>query len=526
MRERENNNLDNKTIMVQGTASDVGKSVIVTALCRIFSRQKYRVAPFKSWNMSLNSFVTPGGGEIGIAQAIQAEAAGIKPTVDMQPILVKPKGKGLSQVILRGKPIGDMSYQKDSKYLKLALENIEYALNKLREKNDIVVMEGAGSPVEINVKKWDLANMKVAGIFKTPVILVTDIDRGGALASLVGTMRLLEPEERKLVKGFIINRFRGDINLLTPGLDFLEGYTGKPVLGVIPYLKEINLPVEDSASFKSLPPANLSLADENRIKIGVINLPHLANFTDFLALSLEKDVQLIYINEPREINKVDLIIIPGSKNTTADFQFIKDRGLAGKIIRASQAGVPVIGICAGYQMMGQALYDPYHTEGEWEEIKGLGILPIRTYFLPEKTTHQIKASLTAKAILMEGLEGEEVDGYEIHMGESHYSGQGANKYLFNIDIRSGKRVKVREGIVSDDGLHFGTYIHGLFNNDQLRHTILNNLRDKKGLAHLRRNTYYQQGLIAEYDKLADIVEKSLRMDLVYSLLKGEQKNGC
>lgn len=519
MLKRSNNSIDNNTIMIQGTASDVGKSIIATAFCRIFSRKNFKVAPFKAWNMSLNSFVTPDGGEIGIAQAIQAEAAGINPTVEMQPILVKPKGKGLSQVILRGKPIGDLGYQRDSSYMELAIKNIEFALNKLRKNNDIVVMEGAGSPVEINVKKWDLANMRVAKIFNSPVILVTDIDRGGALASLVGTLRLLEPEERDLVKGLIINRFRGDIDLLKPGIDFLEEYTGKPVVGVIPYFKDISLPEEDSASLK-----RVTIPGEKDIKIGVINLPHISNFTDFSPLLSEKDVSLKYINDFEEINELDLIIIPGSKSTTSDLKYLKDKGLTEKIVQSSKAGIPVIGICAGYQMMGEVLYDPNHTEGEREEIMGLGLLPIETYFRQDKTTHQVKARISAKALLLEGLEGEEIEGYEIHMGYSRYSNKGCNNYLFNIFTRSSKGIEIEDGIVSKDGLHFGTYIHGLFNNDKFRETLLNNIRLKKGLSPIKRNTSYKQGLTADYDKLADIVEDNLQMDIIYSLLKGGAKN--
>lgn len=513
--------IDNKTIMIQGTASDVGKSMIATALCRIFARNNFKVAPFKSWNMSLNSAVTAGGGEIGIAQVIQAEAAGVEPVVDMQPILVKPKGNGLSQVIVRGKPIGDMEQQKNSKYMRMALKNIELSLNKLRENNDIVVMEGAGSPVEINVKKWDLANMKAAALFNSPVILVADVDRGGALAALVGTLRLMEKEERELVKGLIINRFRGDIDLLKPGLDFLEEYTGKPVLGVIPYLKDIRLPEEDSASLQ----VNKSTG-QGDLKIGVIELPHMSNFTDFSPLSLAEDVSLVYISDLLAVKGLDLIIIPGTKNTTSDLEYIKNKGLAWEIQSSAKKGVPVIGICGGYQMMGQFLYDPYHTEGEREEIRGLGLLPIKTHFLAEKTTHQVKAISRGGPLLLQGLEGEEITGYEIHMGESFYTDKGNTNFLFNIFFRSDKCVKIEDGSISEDGLHFGTYLHGLFNNDRLRNTLLNNLRLRKGLAPIKRSTSYQKDLTADYDKLADIVEDSLDMDLIYNLLGEGVKDDC
>ena len=502
--------LDNKTIMIQGTASDVGKSLITTAFCRIFSRQNFKVAPFKSWNMSLNSFVTPDGGEIGIAQALQAAAAGIKPTVDMQPILVKPRGEGSSQIILRGKPIGNIDNRKKASYLKRALTNIKKSLNKLRQKNDIVVMEGAGSPVEINVKKWDLANMKVAKMFNSPVIVVADIDRGGALASLVGTVSLMEPEERKLVQGFIINRFRGDIDLLKSGIEFLEEYTQIPVLGVIPYFKNINLPKEDSASLSRGNSKSDSTSTDKDIKIGVINLPHLSNFTDFLPLASEKDVNLIYINQVKQMKNLDLIILPGSKSTTGDLKYLKDKGFADKIKELSKKKIPVLGICAGYQMMGEMLSDPYHTEGETERIKGLGILPVATRFLPEKTTHQIKAKITGQASLLRGIEGEEIEGYEIHMGNSNNIhlesiNNKENNKLFTICSRSGEKTNINDGIVAADGLHFGTYIHGLFNNDNLRKQFLENIRQLKGLSPIDRNYTFNQGLTADYDKLADVV---------------------
>lgn len=520
MEEVNNKVIDNKTIMIQGTASDVGKSMIATALCRIFARNSLKVAPFKSWNMSLNSAVTAGGGEVGIAQVIQAEAAGVEPVVDMQPILVKPKGNGLSQVIVRGKPIGDMGQQKDSKYMKMALKNIELALNKLRENNDIVVMEGAGSPVEINVKDWDLANMRVAGLFNSPVILVTDVDRGGALAALVGTLRLMEEEERELVKGLIINRFRGDFDLLKPGIDFLEEYTDKPVLGVIPYLKDIRLPEEDSASL-----SGAKSTEQGELKIGVIELPHMSNFTDFSSLSLAEDVSLEYINDPLAVNELDLIIIPGTKSTTSDLEYIKDKGLALEIQFSARKGVPVIGICGGYQMMGQFLYDSYHTEGDKEEIKGLGLLPVKTHFLAEKITHQVKAIIRGGPLLLQGLKGKEIRGYEIHMGESSYTDKGNKSFIFNIFSRSDKCVKIEDGSLSQNRLHFGTYLHGLFNNDRLRNTLLNNLRLRKGLAPIKRSLTYQKGLIADYDKLADIVEDSLDMDLIYNLLDEGVKDG-
>lgn len=521
--------IDNRTVMIQGTGSDVGKSILATALCRIFARKNLKVAPFKSWNMSLNSYVTADGGEIGIAQAIQAQAAGISPTVEMQPILVKPRGKGLSQIIIRGKAIGERGHHKDKQYINWALLKIRESLEKLRSEYDLVVIEGAGSPVELNVKEQDLANMKVAALFKTPVILVTDVDRGGALAALVGTLRLLEAEERDLVQGLIINRFRGDLDLLKPGVSFLEEYTGKPVLGVIPYIKDIRLPEEDAASLRI---NNGNSRGQDLIKIGVIHLPHLANFTDFSALTLAADVSLKYIKSAGELAELDLIIIPGSKSTTTDLSHLKANGLADGILQAVGRGVPVIGICGGYQMMGERLYDPDHTEGDYNQIDGLGLLAIETTFFKEKTTQQVRARIKGEGLFFDGLKGEEIEGYEIHKGESSYLPNSAgqfnqNKIPFIIRQRSRQRVRVEDGLISADNLHFGTYLHGLFNNDQFRNNLLNKLREQKGLPPLPDRSSYYRGLDADYDQLAAIVAQHLRIDLIEQLLaQGVISDGC
>ncbi len=500
--------------MIQGTASDVGKSIISTALCRIFKEDSKQVAPFKSWNMSLNSFVTQDGGEIGIAQAIQAEAAGVEPIVDMQPILVKPRGDGLSQVIVRGKPLGDLNYNnQDHDYFTKARNIIDQSINKLKNNYDIIVMEGAGSPAEVNRKGKDLANMMVASLNNTPVFLVADIDRGGALASLVGTLRLLEPADRKLVKGLIINRFRGDFDLLKPGIEFLENYTGIPVVGVIPYLKDINLPEEDSASLKK---KEVGLKQKD-LKIAVISLPRISNFTDFKSLSLEADVDLSYVKSHIELDNADLIIIPGTKSTTLDLKYLKESGFADKLIELSRQQVPITGICGGYQMMGKALFDPYNTEGQITEIEGLGLLPVETRFLPEKTTHQVRARITADNNLFSKMRDEIIRGYEIHMGETRYLAKSAS--LFTIIERSGESIKVKDGAVADNGNSFGTYLHGVFNNDKFRRTLLDQLREIKGIPPINRNEYsYKQDIEADYDKLANIVRKNLKMDLINSII--------
>ncbi len=508
----------NNTIMIQGTASNVGKSLITTALCRIFARDGYRVAPFKAWNMALNSFVTPAGGEIGVAQAIQAEAAGIEPTVNMQPILVKPRGEGLSQVIIRGKPYQNMKSGEGSlEYLDLALGIIKDSLAGLRDEYDYVIMEGAGSPAEINVKDRDLANMKVAALNQSPVLLVADIGRGGAFASLVGTLSLLEPWEQELVQGFIINSFLGDNDLLKPGLEFLEEDTGKPVVGVIPYLKDIKLPEEDSVSLKK---EEGTVEVEEYIKVGVINLPYISNFTDFAGLAKEPDVELGYINGDEELDLLDLIIIPGTKNTTADLKYLKESGLAGKILTLNKKGIQVIGICGGYQMMGHKLLDPYHTESCIDKINGLGLLPVETSFSPEKTTHQVKARIWGESEFLSRLKGEIIEGYEIHMGDTRFLSSSGASFPFKVIKRSGQTVEINDGAISDDGLSLGTYIHGIFNNDSFRRQLINYLRERKGYAPFSQaGYYYQNSLEEDYDRLAEIVRENLRMDYIYSLLE-------
>lgn len=509
--------MDNNTIMIQGTASNVGKSVLTTALCRIFANKGYRVSPFKSWNMSLNSWVTSSGGEIGIAQAIQALATSQKPTVDMQPILVKPKGDGISQIIVRGTPVGDKTYQQqDYNYINWAMGIIKESLFHLKNSNDLVILEGAGSPVEINVRDRDLANMKVAKLFNTPVLLVADIDRGGALASLVGTLKLMQPGERRLVKGLIINRFRGDIELLKPGIEILEDYTGVRVLGVIPYLKDILIPEEDSVSLKKI---NKPLTN-NQVQIGVIRLPHISNFTDFDSLAAEVDVNLAYIDSANELNDKDLIIIPGTKSTTMDLEYLKKSGLAEGIKKSAIAGIPVIGICGGFQMMGQNLLDPHHTEGKIGQIKGLEILPVETEFLSTKTTHQVNAKITDKGKLLSSLANNTIEGYEIHMGVTRYLTE--NGIPFRIVERSGEKLDryMVDGAVDGSGLSFGTYLHGLFNNDKLRRSMINKLREMKDLPIFNGSDYnYWQELDNNLDRLADKVSSSLDIDYIYDLFR-------
>ena len=500
-----------KAIMFQGTASNVGKSMMAAALCRILYHKGFKVAPFKSWNMALNSYVTKNGGEVGRAQALQAEACGIEIDVNMQPFLVKPKGNGQSQVIVKGKPIGDFkSDYKDQDYIDWALKTIEESITELFTDYEVVVMEGAGSPAEINIEDKDLANMKVAQLFNTPVILVADIDKGGAFASIVGTLELLG-DKKELVKGIIINKFRGSKNSLQSGLDFIEKKTGVPILGVIPYLNEISLPEEDSVT------VNEYLKEEAQIKIGIINLPHLSNFTDFDVLGMESIVELDYIKGTEEnLNKYDVLIIPGTKNTTGDLDYLKSKGIDLRIKQAAQNGLEIIGICGGYQMLGNKLLDPLKTEGELEEMEGLSLLDMNTEFSKGKDTYQVKAEAVSKDNYFFTQKDGVIEGYEIHMGNSEIGSKASP--LFNIRNRSGQSCDIKDGAFSNHLDVWGTYIHGIFDNDNFRKQFLNHLLRKKDKEVSFDVINFKEKREKALDRLAEVVENNLDMELLNEIL--------
>ncbi|SJZ37251.1 cobyric acid synthase [Selenihalanaerobacter shriftii] len=502
-----------KTIMLQGTASNVGKSILATALCRIFAEDSYKVAPFKGWNMALNSYVTQDGGEIGTAQAIQAQAAQVEATVDMQPFLLKPKGDGKSQVIKHGRPLADLGLkEQDEDYRADALKTIKNSLNRLCQQFEIVVLEGAGSPAEINIKKQDLANMNVAKIRKSPVLLVADVDRGGALASVVGTIELLPPKEKKLVAGIILNKFRGDIELLKPGIDIIEEETGIPVLGVIPYFKDFRIPAEDSVALTQL------TDQEAEIEIAVIRLPHISNFTDLEPFEQEPNTEVRYINQTDYLGEPDLIIIPGTKNTIDDLVYLKESGLAEQICTAAKNNIPIIGVCGGYQMLGQKIYDPEGTESNWEEIKGLGLLPIETNFSSNKLTFQAEAIIEGGGEFLTDLKESKVEGYEIHMGTSQLLND--NLPAFRIKKRGNDSVNIADGAVSEDGLILGTYLHGIFDNDTFRRNLINTLRQKRGLEPLDEEVKsLKEELESSYNKLADIVRENIDLEKLYEIIK-------
>jgi len=502
-----------KTLMIQGTASSVGKSVMVAALCRIFHQDGYKVAPFKSQNMALNSFVTPEGGEIGRAQAVQAEAAGIEPSVYMNPVLLKPEADSRSQVIVLGRLARTLEASQYYKYTPHLLEIIEDSLARLRAEYDIVVIEGAGSTAEINLKDREVVNMRVARIHNTPVLLVGDIDRGGVFASVVGTLELLSAEERDLIRGIIINKFRGDLELLRPGLQFLEQRTGKPILGVIPYFRGITIAQEDSVYLDE----RTTVPATGALDIAVIRLPHISNYDDFDPLEGQR-CTVRYIAGPSELGNPDLIILPGTKSTIADLTYLRQQGLDRAIIRLASAGTPLVGICGGYQMLGNTIHDPDKIESNTGSVPGLGLLQTETVFNPRKTTTQIKAEVTADSGLLAGLKKIKITGYEIHMGQSVH--QNCPPAFRVLETPQGK-ADYFDGAVSGDRLILGTYIHGLFHNAEFTHAFLKRLRELRGLPSATAASIDKE---AQYNKLAGIVRQNLDMTQVNKII-GEANLG-
>lgn len=500
-----------KTLMVQGTGSSVGKSILVTALCRIFKQQGLKVAPFKAQNMSLNSFVTAAGDEIGRAQVVQAEAAGIAPTVEMNPVLIKPESDHHAQIIVRGKPRTRISAASFPQLKGELWGAITESIDQLRRAYDVVVIEGAGSPAEINLKDRDLVNMKVALYCNSPVLLAADIDRGGMFAALVGTMELLEAKEKEQVKAFIVNKFRGDISLLKPGLDWLEARTRVPVAGVVPFYHDIHIAEEDSITLEK------RQAMKNRhdfdFDIAVIALPHIANFDEFDPFEREPRVRLRYVEAGDDLAKPDLIILPGSKSTVADLGYLRSCGREQEIIAAVSTGIPIIGICGGYQMLGTVIRDPDQIESTNELTAGMGLLPVATSFRAVKSTHQIKARASAGFGLLAKAEDATISGYEIHMG--HTDGNSTTR-PFLIEQRSQEFCSDGDGSLSADGNVMGSYIHGLFHNDTFRRAILQELAERKGKTLAVSPAKFSAD--EQYDRLAAHVRANLNMDLIHRIL--------
>ncbi|WP_251422269.1 cobyric acid synthase [Veillonella agrestimuris] len=503
-----------KKIMFQGTSSNVGKSILCTALCRILYRKGYKTVPFKAQNMALNSYVTKWGDEIGRAQVAQAEAAGIDPIVQMNPVLLKPTGNQSSQVVLMGKPVGIYSAKEyHTKYSLTALDKVKESLDFLDRNFEMIVIEGAGSPAEVNLKANDIVNMRIAKMTQAPVLLIADIDRGGAIASIVGTLELLEPEERDLIRGIVINKFRGDIKLLEPALTFIEEKTGKKVVGVIPAIEQLDIDEEDSVALE-----NKRNATHKEIQIAVLQTPKISNFTDFDALNYEPDVSVRFVGPGEALGQPDLVILPGSKNTLADLQYLRDSGFAEEVQALAAAGTPVIGICGGNQMLGTTIYDPHHMEGDIEEIQGLALVPSTTTMKDQKMTHQVTFDVEGLQFLNGSYSGKNLVGYEIHMGDTTPNEESV-KRCFTITSRSEQPVHVVDGFIDGNGRIMGTYIHGVFDNDEFRRFIINQLRLAKGLDEQPILFRYFDHKNNAYNRLADIVEEHLDMDYIMNLLK-------
>ena len=501
-----------KKIMLQGTASNVGKSIITTGLCRIFKQDGYNVIPFKSQNMALNSFITKEGLEMGRAQVSQAEACGIDPIADMNPILLKPNGNNKSQVIVRGKVVGDMSSKEYHEYKLQLTEVLGDIFEEFEEKYDVVVMEGAGSCAEINLMERDISNMGMAEIADAPVIIIGDIDRGGVFASLAGTMLLLPDEYKKRVKGVIINKFRGRKELLDSGIKMLEDIIKVPVLGVLPYT-DIKIEEEDSVTTRFKQKIN-----KGDIHIEVVRTPHMSNFTDFNIFETQEDVSLRYVDFGESFGDPDIVIIPGTKSTIDDLMFLRKNGLENQIKELHRRGKLIIGICGGYQMLGKVLKDPYHVENDLEEVEGIGLLDVETTFEMEKTTTQVKAILDENFHgYLENLSGKEVSGYEIHMGITKRN-ENSNNFV-TVKQKLEQKVNYQVGSVNKECNVFGTYLHGIFDDIDFTRTILNNIRKMKNLEPIESNVKsFKEFKNQQYDKLADYLREHVDMEKIYEIM--------
>lgn len=497
--------------MIQGTMSNVGKSVIVAGLCRIFKQDGYKVAPFKSQNMALNSYVTEEGLEMGRAQVMQAEAAGIKPSVLMNPILLKPTSDTGSQVIVDGEVFKNMSAKEYFKYKKQLIPHIQKAYNKLAQEYDIIVIEGAGSPAEINLKTDDIVNMGMAKMANAPVLLVGDIDRGGVFAQLIGTMLLLEADEKERVKGLIINKFRGDKSLLDSGVTMLEERAMVPVLGVTPYMN-LDLEEEDSLTNRFYDKKEIGLID-----IAVIRLPRISNFTDFNILETMHGVSIRYVETVSELKNPDMIIIPGTKNTMKDMKWIRQNGIETAILKAASTGKVIFGICGGFQMLGETISDPEKVE-EGGSIKGMGLFSMTTIFQGEKTRTRVKGNFQVIEGSLTELAGMEMEGYEIHMGVTCLKKNYAP--LTSVTDFVKNTIKL-DG--ANAGNVYGTYIHGIFDKGEVAKQLILSLAKEKGIDMNQITVVdFDQYKETQYDILADGLRRHINMDKIYEILEMRQ----
>ena len=559
-----------KAIMIQGTMSNAGKSLLAAGLCRIFKQDGYRVAPFKSQNMALNSYITSEGLEMGRAQVVQAQAAGCEPSVDMNPILLKPSSDVGSQVIVRGVPIGTMPAKEYFKYKKQLIPEIKKAFQHLSEQYDIIVIEGAGSPAEINLKSDDIVNMGMARMAGAPVLLAGDIDRGGVFAQLYGTVALLEPDEQAMVKGLIINKFRGDKTILDPGVEMIEKLCNIPVVGVVPYM-DVDIEDEDSLSSRlsstgrmqktiggagaagreqaeqnsnwNQTERNNTLKQENElsekhveawIDIAAIRFPRLSNFTDLNVFDPIPGVSVRYVSRLSEVGRPDLIVLPGTKNTIEDLLWMRQNGLEAAVLKKAAGGTPIWGICGGYQMMGQTLSDQEGTEAgvPGRTISGMGLLPLQTQFQEEKTRTQVKGCFGTVSGIFSGLSGMEAEGYEIHMGETSSVGgdivknvieeqeKAVNHSLLKLrEEQAGNHTEKQDGCCRDN--LYGTYVHGIFDKAEVAETIVCALMKEKGMEpEVGGLSFdYEKYREEQYNRLADTMRKYLDMEAIYRILE-------
>lgn len=499
-----------KSIMIQGTMSNVGKSILVGGLCRILKQDGYKVAPFKSQNMALNSFITEDGLEMGRAQVMQAEAAGIKPDVRMNPILLKPTTEMGSQVIVNGEVVGNMSAKEYYANKKKFIPDILEAYASLEEEYDIIVLEGAGSPAEINLKQDDIVNMGMARMAGAPVLLAGDIDRGGVFAQLLGTVDLLTPLERTYIKGLLINKFRGDKNILAPGIEMLEEKGGIPVLGTIPYLY-LNIDDEDSLTERFNKNANTGLVD-----IAVIRLPRISNFTDFNPFECVEEVTLRYVSNPAELGNPDIIMLPGTKNTMEDLLWLRQTGLEAIIKQHASRGKMVIGVCGGYQMLGETINDPEGMEYKGT-LKGIGLLPIHTTFMPSKTRTRVVGKINNITGRLKGLSGISFEGYEIHMGVSELIGN-AKPLGILVDETNGNKQEKIDGAYTENV--YGTYVHGIFDDEDVVKEIVSTILKEKGLDTSSVKAFNMQAYKEnQYDLLAKGIRENIDMKAVYDIIE-------
>jgi len=496
--------------MILGSGSDVGKSIMVAGLCRIFRQEGIRVAPFKAQNMALNSFITPEGGEMGRAQVVQAQAAGLLPHVDMNPILLKPSSEVGSQVIVHGQVYGNFSAQEYYRHKPRLVRKVMESYRRLSDAYELIVLEGAGSAVELNLKKNDLVNFNMAKKAGAAVLLVADIDRGGVFAATIGSFHLLTFGERRLLAGFIINKFRGDPELFKEGERIIEKRTGRPVLGVMPYAPDLVLPEEDSVALgRKHCSGDWSAA--SCLRIGVVRLPHISNYTDFDPLEQEPGVSLRYLDHRQGLDRVDLLILPGTKNTISDLLYLKESGLFPQIQVYAKRGGFLVGICGGYQILGLEIQDPLGVEGPPRTEPGLGLLPVITTMAGAKTTTQVLARAPGGA-------GPIIEAYEIHMGETRPQGEG--QPVLEIISRNGRPVSVGDGWASPDRRVWGTYLHGLFDNDEFRRGFLSEITQNRSQAGEDAPPWsFRDFQEAQLDRLADLMRKHLDMPRIRAMIQ-------